>query len=73
MWFKLLSEGKVMESDKKKYLTPVLAIIIVMMAFVVIPLIVAETSQKHVRKTESMSILSSWPGTMPRWQAAGMI
>ncbi len=53
-----------MEPDKKKYLTPILAIIFLLLTIIIIPLIVAETSQKHVRKTDSISMISSRPGAM---------
>jgi Ca2+/Na+ antiporter len=51
-----------MEPDKKKYLAPMLAILLLLLTIIIIPLIVAETSQKHVRKTETISMMISWPG-----------
>ena len=44
-----------MEPDKRKYLTPILAIVFLLLSIIVIPLIVAETSQKHARKTDAVS------------------
>lgn len=55
--FIVLSESKVMEPDRKNYLTPILAILFLVLTIVVIPLIVAETSQKHVRKIDPNSSL----------------
>lgn len=44
-----------MEPDKKKYLTPILAVIFLLLAFVVIPLIAAESSRKHAKKIDTVS------------------
>jgi len=55
-----------MEPDRKKYLTPILAIIFLLLTIVVIPLLVAETSQKRVRKTETISVVSPASGYKAR-------
>jgi hypothetical protein len=53
--FMVLLEDEAVEPDRKKYLTPILAVLLLLLAFVVIPLFVAETSRKHVRKIDPIS------------------
>lgn len=52
-----------MEPDKKKYLIPILAILFLLLTIVIIPLIVAETSDRHVRKTEPISAVFPLSGS----------
>lgn len=55
--FIVLLENEAMEPERKNYLSPILAILFLVLTIVVIPLLVAEITQKHVRKIDPISSL----------------